>query len=249
MEINWHARFIEQARWTKSLRDYLLQNSQITPKDVVLEIGSGTGVISAEFLINHTCNLYGLDIDFSRCCMATRYCHDFRNINADAYSTPFSSGTFDLIFCHYFLLWLQTPELVLDEVFRILKPGGKFIAFAEPDYAARIDFPFELRSLGSLQNYSLQDQGVNLQIGRQLPILATAAGFSECRFGSSGNELPIGDLPDWWTSEWEVIQHDLVNRIDNVEMHELQSKDKQAWLSGSRVLWIPTFYLSCIKSN
>jgi ubiquinone/menaquinone biosynthesis C-methylase UbiE len=179
--------------------------------------------------------------------MATRFSKNIVFHNGDAYQLPYASNIFDFVFCHYFLLWITSPDAVLQEILRVLKPGGRFLAFAEPDYAARIDAPAQLESLGILQTNSLINQGVNPRTGRNLPALVTSAGFCQCQYGISSYEQVSGDLPEWWESEWEVIAEDLKSFVDPEKLALMKIIDHDNWLSGIRVLWIPTFYLSCIK--
>jgi len=152
-----------------------------------------------------------------------------------------------LFFVTTFSFWLAFPGLAMEEVFRILKPSGGFLIFAEPDYESRIDFPSEFASLGKEQTKSLVKQGVNPRIGRSLPSLASQAGFIECKYGISGYETFAGELPTWWESEWQTIRYDLAETLPSNELDVLMEKDRKSWLKGSRVLWIPTFYLSCRK--
>lgn len=247
MDIDWHARFTEQSRWTKSLRDYLLRDYQISPDAFCLEIGSGTGVIASDFYASRPCKVIGIDLDLIRCDIATRNYSNISIVNGDAYQLPFPTEVFDCVFCHYFLLWIKNAEDIMREVYRVLKPGGHFFAFAEPDYYARIDHPPVLQSLGKLQTGSLIDQGVNPTAGRELPSLAVSHGFDLCKFGITGYEQTAGVLPDWWASEWEVLHQDLDQYISKQKLMDLKRLDRESWLNGSRILWIPTFHLSCIK--
>ncbi len=247
MEIDWHARFSDQARWTKPLRDYLLQGYQIAPDAFCLEIGCGTGVISADFVASFPCNMVGIDLDYSRCESSTRNYPYISVVNGDAYQLPFADETFDCVICHYFLLWISTARDVFAEIVRILKPGGQFFAFAEPDYHARIDHPASLQPLGKLQTESLVEQGINPTAGRELPSMAVSCGFTNCKFGISGYEQSTGILPDWWTSEWDVIKQDIGPHLTCQSLSDWQELDRNCWLNGGRVLWVPTFYLSCTK--
>ena len=247
MNLDWHARFTEQARWTKPLRDYLLKDHFFSTNAYCLEVGSGTGVISAEFIASHSCKMVGVDLDFERCTISTRNYQNLLEVNGDAYRLPFAINTFDCIFCHYFLLWIKNPKSVMEEIFRVLKPGGKFFAFAEPDYHARIDHPLPLQELGKLQTDSLVKQGVNALTGRELPSLAVSSGFDNCQIGVSGYEQKIGVLPDWWSSEWEVLHDDLTPYLSQDAILNFQNMDRDCWLNGTRILWVPTFYLSCNK--
>jgi ubiquinone/menaquinone biosynthesis C-methylase UbiE len=247
MNIKWHDRFTEQARWTKSLRAYLLNKLSINQDSIILEVGSGTGAIISEMVHGQSSSIHGIDIDFTHSSFAIRNVPESRISNADVYDLPYAANTFNLIYCHYFLLWLKYPHKALAEIRRTLKPGGVFLAFAEPDYLSRADYPAELIKLGELQTSSLIKQGVNPMIGRQLPSLVAELGFENVLHGASGFERRAGELPDWWESEWNVLESDINNEINSEELKKYKDLDYKNWLNGHRVLMVPTFYLSCIK--
>jgi ubiquinone/menaquinone biosynthesis C-methylase UbiE len=247
--MDWHARFIDQARWTKSLREYLIKGIPIFKDANALEIGSGTGVIAKEFFDITHYKTYGIEIDFNRCEMSTRNYQNLIIANADGYQLPFPASSFDVVFCHYLLLWITSPIDLFKEVFRILKPNGYFLAFAEPDYPARIDSPPPLDQLGALQNQSLIDQGINPRIGRQLSSLASNSGFIDTRVGISCYEQSCGDVPEWWESEWAAIQQDLLHRVSKSKLDAYKKIDLESWQAGTRILWIPTFYLITKKPS
>lgn len=249
MKLDWHARFTQQAQWTKSLREYLLSKLEIAPHWKILEVGCGTGAVLFDFQISHSSHLHGVDIDYSVCKLATRNSIGSSISTADVLHLPYPSNSFDLIFCHYFLLWLPDPLQALAEIKRILKPSGSFLVFAEPDYGARIDSPLPLVRLGELQTASLVHQGANPSLGRQLPSLVSTSGFTDIRYGISGFETAAASVPDWWEAEWLVLEHDIGEQIDPTELQNLRKLDHQCWLDGSRVLWVPTFYLSCLKPS
>lgn len=242
MSIDWHQRYLQQSHWTKSLREYLLKDIPITHSSSVLEVGCGTGIICNDIISDHACNLYGIDKDYPSLNIATRSNPIIRYFCSDAGFLPFAKDFFDLVFCHYFLLWVSDPLKVLSEVFRVLKPNGKFLVFAEPDHDSRIDYPPNLEQIGSLQTESLRRQGADTCIGRKLPLLLNQAGFMDIQIGISGFQSQTTRLPDWWTSEWQVIFSDLENLISKNELIKIQSADKSSWENGSRVLWVPTFY-------
>ena len=49
-----------------------------------------------------------------------------RWIQADGYRLPFADGTFDLVFSSFALHHWAAPERVLDEMARVLRPGGRY---------------------------------------------------------------------------------------------------------------------------
>ena len=245
--IDWHQRYLQQSYWTKSLRDYLISTIEITPGMHALEIGCGTGVISIDFQQMTKSEVIGIDIKFKTLLMATRNYPNLPYLTGDAQNLPVSTNSLDIILCHYFLLWIDQPEVALKEAFRVLKPGGQLMIFAEPDYAARIDEPEVLKQLGSLQTEALRRQGACIDMGRKLPALLSSSGFNEIRYGIMGNEMCSAGLPAWWESEWQVLTNDLQDMCSSVELANWKSTDRKAWEDNMRVLWVPTFYAAARK--
>jgi ubiquinone/menaquinone biosynthesis C-methylase UbiE len=95
-----------------------------------LDMGCGTGwaVRYAASLVKNKGKFYGIDISPKMIEKAKRNCAGCENTyfyKADAAALPFKNAFFDFIICtnsfhHYF-----NPSKVLNEVYRVLKPGGK----------------------------------------------------------------------------------------------------------------------------
>jgi ubiquinone/menaquinone biosynthesis C-methylase UbiE/uncharacterized protein YbaR (Trm112 family) len=96
----------------------------------VLEIGSGTGAHSA-FFSSHGAQMYSTDITLDRV-IATAKKLDMISDNssniclqADAESLPFCSDFFDVVYSNGVLHHTPDTEKAIEEVYRVLKPGGK----------------------------------------------------------------------------------------------------------------------------
>lgn len=240
--IDWNERFSVQAKWTRSIREFLINQLGITKTSRVLEVGSGTGVILRETRDITNCQMFGIDFDFKRLVYSKKINPQEAVNCADAYHLPFADNTFDFIMAHYFFLWLKTPLHVMFEVNRVLKHGGFLVAFAEPDYSARIEYPEEFQELGIIQTDSLAKQGINPIVGRSLPLLFSQSSFEEVQFGLSGFQYPVKIISDDWDSEWEVMESDTLGKILPLKFSELKLHDQQARMAGTRVSWVPTFY-------
>jgi ubiquinone/menaquinone biosynthesis C-methylase UbiE len=238
----WHERFQQQALWTADLRAFLFSQVIIERCNAVLEVGSGTGAISQSLHALTHAQVYGVDIAPERAQFAASADPASRFTCADAAHLPFAPGTFDLTYCHYLLLWLHEPVLALHEMMRVSRPGARLLALAEPDHMARVDAPAPLEALGRLQTQALANQGVCTSAGRQLASWFSQAGLQEVQIGVSGFQTAPAALPLWFESEWQVLQQDLAGSLSTTELVRLKELDRQAWLAGERVLWIPTFY-------
>lgn len=237
--VDWHRRFVQQASWTESVRAYLL--SRLGRADRILEIGSGTGAVAAT-LRGYTKNAYGVDIAFEPLRFARRRDPDTRLACGDALRLPFPADIFDAVTCHFLLLWVPNAAQALAEMRRVARPGGAVIAFAEPDYGARIDYPPALEPLGKLQAEALRRQGAEPNMGRRISELFHAAGLTSIETGVLGGQWQGAPSPEQLDSEWETLQADLEGIIPPGELEALRRIDEQAWQRGQRVLFVPTFY-------
>ena len=62
---------------------------------------------------------------------------------------PMQTELFDIVYCHFLLLWVSDPLQALLEMKRVAKEGVHILAFAEPDYTGRIDKPRDLIPWGN----------------------------------------------------------------------------------------------------
>lgn len=161
---------------------------------------------------------------------------------ADAHHLPYADASFDIVFCHFLLLWVTYPDQVLGEMRRVVRPDGWVLALAEPDYGGRVDYPEALVQLGALQEAALRRQGAETRLGRRLGALFHAAGLADVETGVLGGQWrqppPLEDLEQ----EWTVLQADLGDQLSAAQFNRLKQIDQAAWAHGERVLFVPTFY-------
>jgi SAM-dependent methyltransferase len=244
----WHKRFEEQSLWTAPLRAFLFSQCGIEHSNEILEVGCGTGAVTRSLQHDSPLRLTGIDLLFDRVHYAALQDTSSRYSCANAFQLPFPSEHFDIVYCHYFFLWLgDQAKDALGEMLRVTRKGGCILAIAEPDHLARLDYPQELKELGRLQTRSLARQGVCVDMGRKLPGLFAQVGLEDIRFGQSGFQNNVGSLPVWFESEWITYREDLREDLSQAGLDQLESIDQEAWLSGKRVLTIPTFYAIGIK--
>jgi ubiquinone/menaquinone biosynthesis C-methylase UbiE len=116
----------------------IFRRQTISTSGRVLDIGCGTGEISARLLeLFPGTSLVGVDLDQSHLSRAAQACArfpgraSFHEDDALALSEP--SGQFDLAVSRHLLQAVPDAGRALDEMLRVLKPGGRLHAIAE-DY-------------------------------------------------------------------------------------------------------------------
>ena len=60
---DWHEQFVRQAQWTQPTRDHLYRRAQLGQAERVLDVGCGTGAITAELARRTRGQVIGVDID------------------------------------------------------------------------------------------------------------------------------------------------------------------------------------------
>jgi ubiquinone/menaquinone biosynthesis C-methylase UbiE len=68
----WHQRFLQQARWTESVRRYLLSRMDRKPGFRILETGCGTGAVTQTLEVSPLSNRYGIDWNLKSLQLALR---------------------------------------------------------------------------------------------------------------------------------------------------------------------------------
>jgi len=159
---------------------------------------------------------------------------------ADALTMPIQNGVYDVSLSHYFLMWVKNPLKAITEMRRVTKPGGYVMAFAEPDYSARIDYPDIFKKIGIVQNRSLQFQGVDLEMGRQLSWMFRQAGLNQVQVGLLAGEWKEPNL-EVFLHEWEIIAHDMGGLVPIEDILAMKEENQATWLSGQATVFIPTF--------
>lgn len=236
-----HSRFVQQARWTEDLRRYLFSLAEIKRASSILEVGCGTGAVLSRLPVRADQSIYGIDIDYAHLTQADDHSPSARFAQADAFNLPFTNHCFDIVYCHYLLLWLRKPQFAVAEMFRVCKPGGWVLAVAEPDYGGRIDYPQSLETLGRLQAVALTHQGAEPNTGRRVFGLFNFSGFREVLGGVMGGQWSQTEAGDW-LAEWDQLKVDLADDIPSDELQRSYEIELQSRTRGDRILFVPTFY-------
>ena len=94
--------------------------------DKVLDVGCGLG-----FLSQHYPNFDIVGIDISDGMLAH---NPHKWIKASVYDIPFENNTFDFVVCRSLLHHLENPMDGINEMYRVLKPDGKWVCW-DPNHS------------------------------------------------------------------------------------------------------------------
>ncbi len=231
------------------MRLHFAESIQLHHCTRILEVGCGSGAVLTDWAKNpaevHGLKhplFIGLDLDIQYLRLLKQSHPTAEAVCGDGFTLPFPDETFDLTYCHYLLLWVEEPRTILTEMIRVTREGGWVAAFAEPDYGGRIDYPPELSQLGKLQTESLQEQGANPFIGRELRALFVKSGLKNIRVGVLAGEWSETNPTDQSQLEWEVLLADIGTKLPPEALDPRRGAAYAAWMRHERIVFIPTFY-------
>jgi SAM-dependent methyltransferase len=124
---------------TSQTVNYLVKNAGIRDGSTVLEIGSGPGHVADQ--ISHAGGLVtGVDFSQEMVSVAQHRYPNVRFVQADAEQLPFEDDTFDAVVANFVVHHLARPQIVFDEIRRVLTNDGRFafVVWGEPEAQSSI---------------------------------------------------------------------------------------------------------------
>jgi malonyl-CoA O-methyltransferase len=125
----------DAAAWLQgAARNELLSRLDLlrVPPTAVLDLGAGTG-LAARAMKRRFRSAKVTAADMAAPMLAvtrrrSRFWRPIRCVQADARNLPFEDASFDLVFCNLMLQWVTPPDAALEEMRRVLRPGGLLLA-------------------------------------------------------------------------------------------------------------------------
>jgi SAM-dependent methyltransferase len=174
--------------YPSQLARHLFDRFNLKKGDKFLDIGCGRGEFLRGFI---DCGVLGHGVDLSR--TAERYCPEaeLRTADLENDQLPYPDNYFDVIYSKSVIEHFYYPEKLVQEMFRVLKPGGLAITMC-PDWEFNVQIYFEDYThrtpfmQSSLRDIHLINGFDNIKVERfrQLPIL----------WGNGSVLIPIAEL-------------------------------------------------------
>ncbi len=233
----WAEHFRRQAEWTRAARNYLYRRADLLRARRVLDVGCGTGVITEEMAARTRGRVVGLDInpEFLR----RREGPHADYLLGDALRLPFADAAFDVVLCHFVLMWLRDPHQALAEMVRVARPGGWVLLCAEPDYGARLDYPDLPHAAWHIE--ALRREGADPFMGRKLRALCAAQGL-DAEVGCISAPWTADAIRDSLDGEWATLNRITREFVSEDERRAVRAREEAAIARGERFVFMPVFY-------
>lgn len=178
----------------------LLDPITLSPGASALDLGCGPGGALEHLseLVGPSGRVVGVDqneasLRAARALVRARRLGNVQIVQADARETRLPRSSFDLVHVRMLLVNLPAPEQVVDEIARVVKPGG-WVAAMEPDHALRVCYPPHpaLQRLCALLTAAYRHDGADGYVGRRLPHLLATAGMGNIAVEARAPVYPPG---------------------------------------------------------
>jgi len=237
---DWSGQLRRQARWARELRERIFGTVDLAGASRVLDVGCGTGVISAE--LSDVClgAVTGVDCDGEMLAHARETCPGGEFVEGDAHALPFADGFFDVAVTNCVLMWVRDPGAVVREMARVVRPGGFVAALGEPDYEGRIDYPPEVATREILMR-AMAARGGDPAVGRKLKALMVDAGLkveAGVHAAVPSDMAMMLEFEDAWAFAGKIFEP----VISPGELEALKARDYEAIRKGVRLVLSPLFW-------
>jgi len=114
--------------WVLTRLKEIFAHSDRSPKNIkILDVGCGGGFLS-NFLAAEDYHVFGVDLSEESLKVAQKYdrTKTATYVKANAENLPYTDESFDVVTAMDFLEHVENPQQIIDEISRVLKPGGVF---------------------------------------------------------------------------------------------------------------------------
>lgn len=163
-----------------AFREFVLQQVPLQPDDRVLSVGCGPGFETAALAqrLGESGQTTGVDVNEHVLAAAEERCADLPDVShlhGDATDLPVADGSYDLAIAKQVLMAVPDVEAALDELHRVLRPGGR-LAVTAGDFRTHVmnESTDRMRHANQIYRSEMGER----RLGTRLRSLLPAAGFT-----------------------------------------------------------------------
>jgi len=123
---DWQLKLVNKSLKKKEKIDLINKHLHVNPQDILLDLGCAQGILSY-FLRKKDGFWLSADQDFINVKSSQKILKK-NLLHLEPGPLPFKDKSFDKVVCLDYLEHLEDDQLCVDEIFRVLKKGGEFIA-------------------------------------------------------------------------------------------------------------------------
>ena len=229
--------FARQAKWTKSARDWLIETKLDSPFSSVLEVGCGCGDVLHEVGVGRYSVGLDINLEFLKGLKVD-------GVLGDGHFLPFRDDSFDLVYCHFSLLWFKKPAIVIKEMARVAR--SLICCMGEYDLGVRLDYPLEFEYIRDKLAEGIISDGGDPYVGRKLYEYFKRAGL-KAEVGAYCHVMDHEQMLAGFESEWSFIQE--FTDMNSKELGELKARELDSIRENTRFLFTPVFYALSKKTK
>lgn len=182
-----------------------LRLSGLRPGAVALDAGCASGAVTSVMssIVGSEGRVVGLDLSSARLREARAGGGRGAFVGGDLGKLPLASGTFDYVLCRLVLEYIPEPQPLVEELWRVTRPGGR-VVLADVDGYGAFHHPLTEERRAALETIStlLERTGFDAFVGRKLYGFLRKTGAERIHVHLRPYHLKVGAADEATLANW-----------------------------------------------